>query len=142
MFLTFVIVMFRNLEFFPLGFLRKSLWGFPEEQIQLALAASFLSSRSLASAISRARLWDLYVLRASPRLGFPRLVLLRLSSALFLAVLSLSRFAPLALTWNSHVCCAKFLILDLTTSHSPKHSLPEVGLALNRSEERRVGKEC
>ena len=107
MFLTFVTVMFRILEYSSLGFLRKSLWGFPEEQIQLALATSFLSSRSLASAISRARLWDLYILRASPWLGFPRLVLLRLSSALFLAVLSLPRFAPLAFTWTFHVCCAK-----------------------------------
>ena len=94
MFLAFVIVMFRILEFSPLGFLRKSLWGFPEEQIQLVLAASFLSSRSLVSTISRARLWDLYKSRASPWLGYSRLVLLRLSSALFLAVLSLPRFAP------------------------------------------------
>ena len=94
MFLTFVTVMFRILEFFTLGFLRKSLWGFSEEQIQLALAASFLSSRSLASAISRARLWDLYMSRASPRLGFPRMVLLRL----YMFVVSGHLYRPLLLS--------------------------------------------
>ena len=55
--MTFVTVMFRILEFFPLGFHRKSLWGFLEEQIQLALAALFLSSRThnLALEIALAR---------------------------------------------------------------------------------------
>ena len=56
MFLTLSIVMFLIMAFFTLGLQRKSLWGFPKEHIQLALVALFLSSMSLASAISSAML--------------------------------------------------------------------------------------
>ena len=49
--LTFVIVMFRILEFFPLGFLRKSLWGILEEQIN---SSAWFSTVQILTKIQKA----------------------------------------------------------------------------------------